>query len=153
MLEKIKYQGFEITSSQFTEHREIAGGRYNVSVNECEFTSGFDEEESKNWAQLSLFPSIEGYEDSANAENVNESEPDPASLAFEVKLKLFIYFEVEGSEVLTQEFFEKNSWFFENYMALSIKFAVESVLKHTPLNTIKLPWSMPADASLITKDS
>lgn len=143
MLSKIKYKGFEIASSQFVEHKDIDGGHYDVSLEQSEFSSGCDEEENKSWAQMVIQPSVFGYEE--------DSGSDSRELAFEVKLKVYIFFEIEGKEIISEEFFEENSWFFENFLAISIKLAVESVLKNTPLHTIKLPWSVPSDFSLMSE--
>lgn len=147
MLDKIKYKGFEVVSSQFTEHKDSEGGRYNVSLNGCEFSSGYNEQESKSWAQLIIEPCVQGYEDSAYDQ---QEEPDAEGLAFEVNMKIYVFFDIEGRELITEAFFNENTWFFENFMAVSLKLAIESVLKNTPLNTISLPWSVPSVSPLKT---
>ncbi|EOG5422579.1 hypothetical protein ACLE0V_000035 [Cronobacter sakazakii] len=143
MLDKIKYNGFEVSSSQFIEHKDSDGGRYKVSINECEFSSDYDEESGKAWAQMCIEASVKGYEEGALD---NPDEPNEDGLAFEVNLKFYIFFDINGNEPLTEESFEENAWFFENFMAITLKLAIESVLVHTPMDSIRIPWSVPTES-------
>lgn len=140
MLEKIKYQGFEISSSQFVEHKDSEGGRYKLSVSEGEFSSGYDEEQKKSWAQFIVESSIKGYDDGAFE---NPDEPDESGLAFEVNLKIIIFYDIEGEQLVDEEFYKLNEWFFDNFTSVTLKLAYESVLERTPMRTVKLPWSVP----------
>jgi hypothetical protein len=140
MLEKIKFKGFDISSTQFVEHKDRDGGRFKLSVSDVEFGSGYDDEEHSGWAQLTLEASIKGYEDGALE---NPDEPNEEGLAFEVNLKIDIFYDVEDEKPITEEFYESNLWFFENFTSIALKLAFESVLQRTPMRTIKLPWSVP----------
>ncbi|MBW9464281.1 MULTISPECIES: hypothetical protein [Kluyvera] len=140
MLERIKFKGFEVSSSQFIEHKDSDGGRYKLVVSDCDFGSGYDEEQEKCWAQLTIDASVKGYDDGALDDLDN---PDEEGLAFEVNLKIFIFYDIEGKEPIEEEFYESNQWFFENFTSIALKLAFESTLERTPMRTIKLPWSVP----------
>lgn len=140
MLERIKFKGFEVSSSQFIEHKDSNGGRYKLVVSDGDFGSEYDEELEKCWAQLAIDASIKGYDDGAFDDPEN---PDEEGLAFEVNLKLFIFYDIEGKEPIEEDFYESNHWFFENFTSISLRLAFESMLERTPMRTIKLPWSVP----------
>ncbi|EJD4606489.1 hypothetical protein HCI75_02890 [Escherichia coli] len=140
MLEKIKYQGFTISASQFIEHKDSEGGRFKLLVSDSEFASGYDEEQKKCWAQLAIEASIKGYDDDAL---IDPDEPDEEGLAFEVNLKIDVFYDIDGDKPIEEEFYESNLWFFENFTSITLKLAFESILERTPMRTIKLPWSVP----------
>ncbi|TCB98135.1 hypothetical protein E0L21_22460 [Kosakonia quasisacchari] len=143
MLEKIKYKGFEISSSQFVEHKDSEGGRFKLLVSDGQFASGYDEEDKKSWAQMVLEASIKGYTDEALD---NPDEPDENGLAFEANVKIDVFYDIEGDEPISEEFYTSNLWFFENFTSITLKLAFETILERTPMRTIKLPWSVPLES-------
>ncbi|KDE37461.1 hypothetical protein AW40_07070 [Kosakonia radicincitans UMEnt01/12] len=143
MLEKIKYKGFDISSSQFVEHKDSEGGRFKLLVSNGQFVSGYDEELKKSWAQMALEASIKGYNDEALE---NPDEPDEEGLAFEANLKIDVFYDIEGDEPIDEKFYMANEWFFENFTSITLKLAFESVFERTPMRTIKLPWSVPLES-------
>ncbi|MGR7050910.1 hypothetical protein ACU637_09335 [Klebsiella aerogenes] len=140
MLERIKFNGFEVSSSQFIEHKDSDGGRYKLVVNDGGFGSGYDEEQEKAWAQLTIDASIKGYDDTLSDDPEN---PKEDALAFEVNLKLYMFYDIEGKQPIDEKFYESHQWFFENFTSITLKLAFESMLERTPMRTIKLPWSVP----------
>lgn len=144
MLEKIKFGGFEISSSQFVQHKDSQGGRFKLSVDKCQFGYEYDESEKKGNIQIIVESSIKGFDEQALDDPEN---PKEDGLAFEVNSKIVVYFDVEDKEPVTNEFFEKNSWFFENFYSLSLKLALESIMQNTPMQTIDLPWYIPQDVT------
>lgn len=135
MLEKVRFKGFETASSQFKEHEDAEGGKYRVSFEPYSVTSEKDEEDGACWIQIKVKPTIQGF---------SESDPENKKPVFEVDLTIVLFFDYLSDEPLGQEYITENIWFFENFITISTKLAVESTLAHTALNTIKLPWSTPA---------
>ncbi|MEZ2829067.1 hypothetical protein [Serratia liquefaciens] len=135
MLEKVRFKGFETASSQFKEHEDAEGGKYRVSFEGYGVTSEKDEEEGTCWIQIEVKPTIQGF---------SESDPENKEPVFEVDLTIVLFFDYLSDEPLGEEYITENIWFFENFITISTKLAVESTLNHTALNTIKLPWSTPA---------
>ncbi|MBS3894881.1 MULTISPECIES: hypothetical protein [Serratia] len=135
MLEKIKFKGFEIASSQFTENGDTEGGKYNVSFEGYGVTSEKNDDGGGCWIQIEVKPRIHGFNESAD--------PESATPVFEVELSMLLFFDYLAEEPLSKSYISENIWFFENFITISTKLAVESTLSHTVLNTIKLPWSTP----------
>ncbi len=61
-------------------------------------------------------------------------------------MELITDFDIMNGELIDEKFFVKNSWYFENFMSLTLKLAVDSVLKHTSLSDIYFPWYSPDSA-------
>lgn len=135
MLEKIRFKGFDIASSQFKEHEDADGGKYRVSFEAYGVTSEKNDEEGDCWIQIEIKPKIQGFNESAD--------PESTTPVFEVEMTLVLFFDYLAEEPLSEEYITDNIWFFENFITISTKLAVESTLSHTALNTIKLPWSTP----------
>ena len=136
MLEKIRFKGFEIASSQFKEHGEAEGGKYKVSFEGYGISSEKNDEDGDCWIQIEAKPKIQGFDESAD--------PESTTPVFEVDLTMVLFFDYLDEAPLEQEYIVENIWFFENFITISTKLAVESILSHTALNTINLPWSTPA---------
>ena len=144
MLEKIKYGGFEISSSQFVQHKDSEGGRFKLSVDKCQFGYDYNESEEKGNIQIIVESSIKGFDEQAleDPENPNED-----GLAFEVNSKILVYFDVEDKQPITDEFCKENAWFFENFYSIPMKLALESTMQNTPMQSIDLPWHIPSIAT------
>ncbi|CAI1599013.1 Uncharacterised protein [Serratia fonticola] len=134
MLEKIKFKGFETSASEFKELEDAEGGKYKVTFEGYKFTSDKDEDEEFSWIEVIAEPNITGY---------SKDDTENTTPVFNVDLTITLFFDVQSEDIVSYDFFKKNIWFFENFVAISTKLAVESTLLHTPLSTIKLPWSIP----------
>ncbi len=137
MLQNIKYAGFDIVSSSFKDNTSDDGGFFKVSIEEVKFSSGRDDD-GTCWFRIGFSPSIKGYPDRDGA---GDEEP-----SFELKMELITDFDIMNGELIDEKFFVKNSWYFENFMSLTLKLAVDSVLKHTSLSDIYFPWYSPDPA-------
>lgn len=135
MLEKIRFKGFDVTSSQFKEHEDSDGGKYKVSFEGYGVNTEKNDEGGDCWIQIEVKPTIQGYNESAD--------PKITTPVFEAELTIVLFFDYLADEPLSEDYITENIWFFENFITISTKLAVESTLSHTALNTIKLPWSTP----------
>ncbi|EEC8802969.1 hypothetical protein WKC13_004661 [Escherichia coli] len=139
MLKNIKYAGFDIVSSSFRDNTSDDGGFFKVSIEELKFASGRDDD-GTSWFRIGFSPSIKGYPD-REGEPVGDEEP-----SFELKMELITDFDIINGGAIDEKFFVENSWYFENFMSLTLKLAVDSVLKHTSLSDIYFPWYVPGSA-------
>ncbi|HAT4981060.1 TPA: hypothetical protein I9744_004274, partial [Serratia marcescens] len=127
MLDKVKFKGFEIASSQFQEHEDAEGGKYRVSFDGYGITSEKNEEDGECWIQIEVKPKIQGFNGAVD--------PEKSTPVFEVDLTIVLIFDYLSDDPLKEEYITENIWFFENFIAISTKLAVESTLNHTTLNT------------------
>lgn len=136
MLKNIKFDGFDIVSSSFSDNSEAEGGRYRVSIEGFDFSS--DRDENGNcWAQIEFTPCIQGYPE-------GDDDPDEGEEpSFELRMELVLAFDIVDGDPVNEAFLIENSWFFENFMSISLKLAAESTLKFTPLRELSLPWHAP----------
>ncbi|ENL8725982.1 hypothetical protein AB6I73_000841 [Citrobacter amalonaticus] len=132
---KIFFDGFDVTSSRFVDHdnSDVEGGRFNVDFTELKFTAEKESEELQ-YIYLETVAILKAYNGLSTEEYLDEN------LAFECDVSLSLVFKYLSDKELTNEEFESNLWFFENYISLSGKLALESLLKNTMIETIKLPW-------------
>ena len=66
---------------------------------------------------------------------------DGEDVLFKAEANLTLTFECYLDENVTEDFYNENSWFFENYVYVCTKLVFENMFKDTVLDTIKLPWS------------
>lgn len=131
MLENIRFRGFDVEGSSLKIHRdESEGGKFNVKFLEHEVV--FQNDEDGNWIFVQVKPTATGYSD---------SDEDTENPVFEAFVALSLAFECNFKEDLEEDFHEKNSWFFENFVSVAAKIAIENLLKGSALETISLPWS------------
>ncbi|HAV1874337.1 TPA: hypothetical protein JG889_000959 [Enterobacter hormaechei subsp. steigerwaltii] len=137
MLEKIRFTGFDIEGSSLyiNENDDSEGGKYNLKFSDQKVTPQLDDD--GNFLFIEVTPTMQGYSRERPEAEVDEDE----DVIFQVQVKLTLTFECFLDEELTQDIYNENSWFFENYVYICTKQAIEKMLKDTVLETISLPWS------------
>lgn len=135
IIQDIHFDGFDITSSRFVDRDEsdTDGGRFNVDYKGLNFSS-FQENEETHDFTLDTTAILKAY----NGEATEDYSDD--NLAFECEVSFSMRFKYFSEKAIEESDIEKNLWFFENYLFLSGKLALESVLSHTMIDTITLPW-------------
>lgn len=135
MLERIRFKGFDIEGSSLyiKDDDSIEGGKFNVTFTEQKIIPQLDED--GNFLFIEVTPSMIGYpHDKTDSENDED-------IIFKAEVKLALTFECYLKEEINQELHNKHKWFFENYIYVCTKLALEKILKDTALETISLPWS------------
>ncbi|CDH26638.1 hypothetical protein [Xenorhabdus bovienii] len=137
MLNKIIYSGYDIEKFSFEIIKDSDGGTYSTKINN-DTISFFerDPDKQEHPFDIKLDVDLTAYANEGNAEE---------DLAFILSASLRIAFIIRDPDIneLSEEFMDQNNWFFENYVALSIKLALESLLKNTPFDGLELRWSRP----------
>ncbi|END9122938.1 hypothetical protein ACUU8A_000369 [Enterobacter hormaechei] len=135
IIKDIHFNGFDITSSRFVERDEsdTDGGRFNVDYKGLNFSS-LQENEGNHEFFLDTTAILKAYNGEATEDYSDEN------LAFECEVSFSMRFKYLSEKGIEESDIEKNLWFFENYLFLSGKLALESVLRHTVIDTITFPW-------------
>lgn len=146
MLSKILYSGYQCVDFSFESIKESDGGRFKTNLISSEFVFYEKTEDHKDEVSpfdISLNVELKAYDDDSDSDD---------NLAFKINIKLDVIFVVMDAEFdsLSDEFIKENKWYFENYIALSMKLCLERLSKNTPLDGIELPWSRKAGQSLLT---
>ncbi len=141
MLDKIRFKGFDLEGSSLfiNEDDNSEGGKYSLKFSDHHVVPQKDED--GNWIFIDVTPSVIGFpRDQANIDG-NEG------LLFKAEANLTLTFECYLDEKVTEDFYNDNAWFFENYVYVCTKLVFENMFKNTVLDTIKLPWSpKPSDS-------
>ena len=144
MLEKIRFKGFDLEGSSLTilEDDSSEGGKYSLTFTGHKVIPQKDED--GNWLFIEVNPCITGY---PRDKKLTE-EPGEGQEAEEIEERLFraeaslsLSFECDLEEEVSEEFYNENAWFFENYVYICTKSVFENMFKNTTLETISLPWS------------
>ncbi|EON5346194.1 hypothetical protein ACLGGI_005208, partial [Escherichia coli] len=136
MLKNIKYAGFNIVSSSFKDNTGDDGGFFKVSIDEVKFSSGCDDD-GTSWFRIGFSPSVKGYPD-RKEDSVEDEEP-----SFELNMELIVDFDIINGQSVDEQFLLENSWYFENFISITLKLAADSILKNTLLSDIYFPWYTP----------
>lgn len=135
IIKDIYFNGYEVLAVRFIEHpkgENTEGGRFDVVWGKVKI--GFGEEDNgEKFIHINAKPTLKAYS--------GEDEKSEEKLAFECEITLRIIFNYKGEHHITEEAFEKNRWFFDNYLALCSKLALENAMKNTAIESISLPWS------------
>lgn len=141
MLDKIRFKGFDLEGSSLfiNDDDNSEGGKYSLKFSEHRVIPQNDED--GNWVFIEVTPSVIGFpRDKTNIE-------DGEDVLFKAEANLTLTFECYLDENVTEDFYNENSWFFENYVYVCTKLVFENMFKDTVLDTIKLPWSpKPTDS-------
>ncbi|WP_220703776.1 hypothetical protein [Citrobacter braakii] len=135
MLDKIRFKGFDLEGSSLfiNEDDNSDGGKYSLKFSEHRVVPQKDED--GNWIFIDVTPSVTGFpRDQANLD-------DSEDILFKAEARLTLTFECDLDEEVSEEFYNENSWFFENYVYVCTKSVFEDMFKNTVLDAIKLPWS------------
>lgn len=137
MLDKIRFHGFDITGSSLTINDDDSeGGRYKISFSEHKVTPQSDED--GNWIFIEVTPKIVGY---SNDNIDSESNEDDSNEAFVAQASLILSFQCNFEEEVSEDSYNENRWFFDNYIYACTKISFEKLFANSVLDTIKLPWS------------
>lgn len=131
-LSKIKFRGYDVNGSSLVIHDETKEGRYKVSFGEISISTNSDED--GNWMFVDVTPTVAGFEE----DSVDEENP-----VFEATASLTVSFQCDFEEIVSEEFYKENAWFFENFIYISTKLAIDNILRDTVLGDIGIPWSHP----------
>ncbi|MDE9552873.1 hypothetical protein [Xenorhabdus bovienii] len=135
MLNKIIYSGYDIEKFSFEIRKDSDDGIYSAKI--INHSISFHEKNLDRQEypfDIKLDVDLTAYSNEGNTEE---------DLAFILSASLRITFIIRDTDIseLSEEFINQNSWFFDNYVSLSIKLALESLLKNTPFDGLELPWS------------
>ncbi|EPP1398630.1 MULTISPECIES: hypothetical protein [Klebsiella pneumoniae complex] len=135
MLDEIRFKGFDLEGSSLSIHDDdnSEGGKYSLKFSEHRVVPQKDED--GNWVFIEVKPSITGYP--RDKEEVDDGE----GTLFRAEATITLTFECNLADELSEEFYNENSWFFENYVYICTKIVFENMFKNTILDTINLPWS------------
>ncbi|GEM_PF-2438471 len=141
MLEKIRFKGFDLEGSSLSilEDDNSEGGKYSLTFTGHKVIPQKDDD--GNWLFIEVKPCVTGYpRDKKVDEETKESVEDDDAL-FRAEASLSLTFECELEDEVSEEFYNENSWFFENYVYICTKIVIENMFKNTVLETVTLPWS------------
>ena len=135
MLDKIRFKGFDLEgSSLFIDDSDNSeGGKYSLKFSEHHVVPQKDED--GNWLFIEVKPSITGFP------RDKKDFDDGEDVLFKAEATLTLTFECDLDEEVTEDFYNENAWFFENYVYVFTKTVFENMFKNTVLDTITLPWS------------
>lgn len=137
MLSKILYTGYQVLNIDFhvddtDNERGIFEVKYTIESKDKIFKrfseSPVDDDEGK----------IMPYPATVQITGYNE---DKSKVEFSLKLNIIVYFSIHNSVEITIEFLDHNSWFFDNFVASSIKESATSIFALTKYNNISLPFN------------
>tara|TARA_R110001583_G_scaffold125135_1_gene276640 strand:- start:2167 stop:2586 length:420 start_codon:yes stop_codon:yes gene_type:complete len=135
MIENVRYLGIEIKKSSFERFEiESEGGTYGLEATTATVNIHVAEEGSDESVTFFSIP--------VNAKVWGEDK--------QTKEKVFVcdaYFEVdfaleerdELADDAIANMLDSNEWYFRNFVAISVKTALESVLKNTSFSSIEIP--------------
>lgn len=134
MLEKIRFYEFDVKGSSLTIlNDDSEGGRYRIKFSAHDVTPQNDED--GNWLFIDITPTISGY---SNPEGTEDSEDEEVFVA---EANLTLTFQCNLEEEITEDFYNENQWFFDNYIYVCTKIVFEKLFKDSVLEMIDLPWS------------
>jgi len=108
------------------------GGKYHITMDDVELR--VDNDEDGNWFHTDIAVVVKGFESIDNPDD--ESDP-----VFEINLLVTLSYEINSEEEMSQDFYEENHWFFDNFITMSAKISIDKLVAHTVLSTIDAPWS------------
>lgn len=145
MLSNILYSGYHCVDFFFESIKESDSGRFKTTLISSKFNFHKNKKNNENDVNnfdINLKIELKAY----NADSDSDE-----NLAFRININLdvsFIAIKTEFS-LLSDEFIKKNNWYFENYIALSMKLCLERLSKNTPLDGIELSWSRKTGENLL----
>lgn len=134
-IKDVYFKGYEVSSVKFIEHptgESTEGGRFDVRWGKVKIAFG-DDVDGEKFIHVNAHPTLKAYS--------GEDEKSEEKLAFECEISLCVIFNYKAENHITEEIFEKYKWFFDNYLALSSKLALETAMRNTAIDSISLPWS------------
>lgn len=135
MIENVRYLGIEIKESSFERFEvESEGGTYGLEAsNSSVVIRGAEESDSENVTFFSVPVSAKVWgEDKKTKDKVFVCKAN-----FEVDFVLEDNGGFDDDEI--PNLLESNDWFFKNFIAISVKTALESVLNNTSFSGIDIP--------------
>ncbi|NIE98500.1 hypothetical protein F3J38_00230 [Pantoea sp. Acro-805] len=143
MLDKIRFHGFDVAKSSLTINDfNSEGGRYKINFSAHEVSPQTDEDGS--WLFIEVTPEVVGYSNAdAGADDEANKLDDSAeeSEAFIANASLILTFQCDMDDELSEDFYNQNQWYFDNYVYICTKITFEKLFANSVLDTISLPWS------------
>lgn len=135
MLEKIKFYGYDVKSSSLTiSDDDSEGGRFKINFSGHGVVPQNDED--GNWLFIEVTPVAIGY-----SSDVALGEEEEGEEAFRAEATMMLTFQCNFEEEFSEDAYNENQWFFDNYIFLCTKMVFEKMFSNTVLSPIELPWS------------
>ncbi|WP_267369215.1 MULTISPECIES: hypothetical protein [unclassified Pantoea] len=132
LLEELKLIEAAATGISFEHHVLQSGqGQIKIEYGEIEFEGGNSlvNDESKSTLHVKVAPSITGYREDAEGAD------------FILKINMRLLYVYPSNQELTEEFLQKNSWYFGSFIRTYFKFYADGILSNTTLQGIQLAYN------------
>lgn len=141
MLSKILYVGYQLLKIEFVGNKtDTERGNF-----ELKYTINDKDEIFKNFSEFPIEDNsskILSYP--AKVEIVGHDE-EGSETTFSLVFDMELYFDIPDSVNINPAFLEENSWFFDNFVALSIRECTSNIFMLTRFKSVSLPFNRLVD--------